>query len=255
MELFLVDAHCHLARRELQSRVDELIKEALENNVKIMIVSVQNEVELRYGLELHKRYPLSVFLTVGQDLTDFTIDMLSKIGKHLDRLIKEKTVVGIGEIGLDYGKVKDPVLRNIAKSIFEKWLELAKKLDIPVVIHSRKAHREVIEILKSFGLKKIILHAFAGGIESARKAIEEGFYFSIPPSLLHSKQKQKLVRELPLDRVLLESDCPELGPEFGKESRPVHVRLVAKKISEIIGVPEDEVIAQTTRNALTLFKL
>jgi len=255
MENFLIDVHCHLARRELQDRVDELVKEALENNVRIMIVSVQSELELKIGLELHERYPLSIFLTIGQDLTDFTVDMLNKIAKQLDRLVQSGVVVGIGEIGLDYGKVRDPILRNIARSILERWLEVAEKYDLPVIVHSRRAHRDVIEVLKTFNIRKVVLHAFAAGVESAKKAVEEGYYFSIPPSIVHSKQKQKLVTVVPLDRLLLESDCPELGPEFGQESRPAHVKLVVKKISEILKIPEEEIIAQTTRNAVTLFRL
>ncbi len=255
MEKFLVDAHCHLARKELQCRVDAIIREALENNVKIMIVSVQNEVELHNGLRLHEKYPLSIFLTLGQDLTDFTTDMVSRAEKLLCRLVSEGIVVGIGEIGLDYGRVRDPILRGIAKSIFERWLEVAKKLDLPVIVHSRRAHREVIELLRSHGLKRVVLHAFYGGTEAAKRAVDEGFFFSIPPSIVHSKQKQKLVKVVPLDQVLLESDSPELGPEYGAESRPVHVKLVAKKISEIVGTSEDDVIIQTTENALKVFKL
>ena len=253
--MFYIDVHCHLARQELQDQVDKLICEALENNVKIMIVSVQSELEFRNAMKLKEKYPLTIFLTLGQELTDFTIDTFTKLTKNIEKLIREKIVVGIGEIGLDYSKVKDPILRNIAKAILEKWLSLASKLDIPVIVHTHRAHRDSIEILKSFSLKKVVLHAFSGGTETAKKAAEEGWYFSIPPSIMHSKQKQKLVQALELDNLLLESDCPELGPSYGEPSKPVHVRLVAEKIAELKKVPVDEVVRQCTVNALRLFRL
>ncbi len=253
--MFYVDVHCHLARQELQDQVDKLVCEALENNVKIMIVSVQSELELRNATRLKERYPLAIFLTLGQELTDFTIDTFTRLTRSIEKLVREKVVVGIGEIGLDYSKVKDPILRNIAKAILEKWLSLASRLDLPVIVHTHRAHRDSIEILKSFSLKKVVLHAFSGGTETAKKAVEEGWLFSIPPSIMHSKQKQKLVQALELENILLESDCPELGPRYGEPSRPVHVRLVAEKIAELKKVPVEDVVRQCTMNALKIFNL
>ncbi len=254
-KLFYVDVHCHLARQELQENVDQLILEALENNVRVLIVSVQSEVEFRNAIKLKEKYPLTIYLTLGQELTDFTIDTFNKLTKSIDKLIKEKVVVGIGEIGLDYSKVKDPILRSIAKAILEKWLELAKRLDLPVVVHTHRAHRDSIEILKSYNIKKVVLHAFSGGIEIAKRAAEEGWFFSIPPSILHSKQKQKLVQALDLENLLLESDCPELGPSYGEKSKPIHVRLVAEKIAELKKVHVEEVVEKCMENALKIFSL
>ncbi len=251
----LVDVHAHLARPTLQNVVDDIIREAVQNNVKIIVVSVQNDVELKIGLELKSRYSTIIYLSIGQEITDFTLETYIKLTQNIEKLVRDRVVVAIGEVGLDYSKVKDRMLKNICRTIFEKWLELCKKYELPVIVHSHRAYRDVIEILQSFNISKVILHAYSGGIEIAKKAVDLGYYFSIPPSILHSKQKQKLVSNIPLENMLLESDTPELGPEFGSESRPVHVKLVVKKISEIKNVSEDEVSLITTRNFEKLFNI
>ncbi len=252
---YLVDVHAHLARPTLKNVVDVLIKEALENNVKIIVVSIQNEIELNIGIELKEKYRDTIYLSLGQELTDFTVDTIMKLTKDILRYIRNKYVIAIGEIGLDYSKVRDTMLKNICRIIFEKWLEIAKKLDLPVIVHSHRAYRDVIDILYSLNIKKVVLHAYSGGIETAKRAVDLGYYFSIPPSIVHSKQKQKLVQNIPIENILLESDTPELGPKFGTESRPVHVRLVAEKISEIKSIPIEDVIYVTSRNFEKLFQV
>ncbi|NPA69958.1 MAG: TatD family hydrolase [Crenarchaeota archaeon] len=251
----LVDVHAHLARQDVFQRASELIKEALENNVRIIIVSVQNEIELKNGLQLRKQYSTITYLSIGQELSDFTIHTYNMFSKIIHKLIEEKHVVAIGEVGLDYSKIRDNMLKNIARAIFEKWVELAKKLNIPIIVHSHRAYNDVLTILENYDVKKVILHAYSGGTETAKKAIDRGYYFSIPPSIMHSKQKQKLVNILPLENMLLESDTPELGPVFGQESRPSHVKIVAEKIAEIKQIDFEEVAYVTTRNFERLFNM
>ncbi len=251
----LVDVHAHLARPEVYKRVPELIKEALENNVRIIVVSIQNEVELKNGLQLRKEYSTITYLSIGQELSDFTIHTYNMFSKIIHKLIEEKHVIAIGEVGLDYSKIKDNMLRNIARAIFEKWVELAEKLNIPIIIHSHRAYNDVLTILEKYNVKKVILHAYSGGTETAKKAVDRGYFFSIPPSIMHSKQKQKLVSAIPLDNILLESDTPELGPVFGQESKPSHVKIVAEKIAEIKQIKFEEVAYVTTRNFERLFNM
>ncbi|NPA24153.1 MAG: TatD family hydrolase [Crenarchaeota archaeon] len=251
----LVDVHAHLARPEVFNRARELIRDAVENNVRIIVVSVQNENELKNGLILRREHSSIIYLSLGQELSDFTIHTYEKFSKIIPKLVSSRDVVAIGEIGLDYSKVRDNILRNIARAIFEKWVELAEKLNLPVIVHSHKAYSDVLSILEKYSIKKAILHAYSGGIELARKAVDMGFYFSIPPSVMHSKQKQRLVQTVPLEHMLLESDTPELGPVFGQESKPSHVRIVAEKIAEIKGIDAEDVAYVTTRNFEILFNL
>ncbi len=255
MKTPLVDVHAHLARQEIFHRSDELVKEALENNVKIIVVSIQNENELRNGLELRKKYNTIIYLSLGQELSDFTIHTYETFSKIVVKMVESRDVIAIGEVGLDYSKVRDPMLRNIARAIFQKWVELSKRLNIPIIVHSHRAYNDVLSILESFDVKKVILHAYSGGTETAKRAIDKGYFFSIPPSIVHSKQKQKLVNNIPVEYMLLESDTPELGPVFGQESRPSHVRIVAEKIAEIKNIDVEDVAYITSRNFEKLFNV
>ncbi|NPB00227.1 MAG: TatD family hydrolase [Crenarchaeota archaeon] len=251
----LVDVHAHLARQEVFSKASELIKDALENNVKVIVVSIQNDIELRNGLELRKIYSTITYLSIGQELSDFTIHTYNMFSKIIPRLVEERHVIAIGEVGLDYSKIRDNILRDIARAIFEKWVELSKKLDIPIIVHSHRAYNDVLTILEKYDVKKVVLHAYSGGTETAKRAVDRGYYFSIPPSIMHSKQKQKLVSVVPLENMLLESDTPELGPVFGQESKPSHVKIVAEKIAEIKKKSLEEVAYVTTRNFERLFNM
>ena len=138
--------------------------------------------------------------------------------------------------------------------MFESQLELARKLDKPVIVHSRKAEKEVVETLISSGCKKVVLHAFHGSMELVKKAIDNGFYFSVPSNILRSEHFQKLVAVTEIKNLLTETDTPYLGPFEDKKSEPAYVEMTVKKIAEIKQISSGEVARQLYQNYRRLFK-
>jgi TatD DNase family protein len=184
----------------------------------------------------------------------------------LRELAQRPKVVAIGEIGLDFYRDLSP--RNVQRRAFQAQLGWAAKIGKPVVIHDRDAHDEILEILTDWanGPAPVpldgrlgVLHTFSGDLAMAEKAIDLGFYISIsgPVTYSNARQLPDIVRALPLDRLLVETDCPYLAPHpyRGKRNEPAHVQWVAKRIAELKNQSFEDVAAATTANAQRLFDL
>ncbi len=167
----------------------------------------------------------------------------------------QKRLIAIGEIGLDYWKVQDEDDRATQREIFNRFIELGKELNIPLNIHSRSAGHYVIDMLLEAGAKRALLHAFDGKASTAMPAVEEGYYFSIPPSVIRSRQKQKLVRKLPLNVILLETDSPVLGPVSNQRNEPANLIVALKAVAKLKGISEDEVKEAVIENCYRLFEM
>lgn len=164
-----------------------------------------------------------------------------------------KKLIAIGEVGLDYEIVQDEQQRGAQQEIFSRFIELAEEMDLPLNVHSRLAGKEAIEILIQKQAKQVQLHAYDGSTEDAMKAVEAGYYFSIPPSVVRSEQKQNLVKALPLDAILLETNSPVLGPEPDKRNVPANIRVVAETIAELKKEPLDSVFHTALSNTYKLY--
>ena len=164
-------------------------------------------------------------------------------------------LVGIGEVGLDYWVCRDDARRDAQRAAFRQMIGVAEELDLPLNVHSRSAGHHVIDLLLAEGARRVLMHAFDGKAGHALRGAEAGFLFSIPPSVVRSPQKRKLVRALPLSALALETDSPVLGPEQGKRNEPANLVISAAAIAEIKGVPEEEVRLRTAENARRLFRL
>lgn len=176
--------------------------------------------------------------------------VLEFIREHAEQL------VAVGEVGLDFSPhvVGDSTsLREVQQSIFQQQIQLANELNLPVNVHSRSAGHYAIESLISNGAQGALLHAFDGKLSHALKGASADFYFSIPPSIARSPQKQKLVKGLPLDRLVLETDSPALGPERQSVNVPANIQISCDEIAKIKGVSVANVRQVTTENALKLF--
>lgn len=173
--------------------------------------------------------------------------MRAFIRRHAGRL------AAVGEVGLDYWKVQDEALREIQREIFCGFIDLAVELDIPLNVHSRSAGRHVIALLLERAAGRVQLHAFDGRASSALPAVEAGFLFSIPPSVVRSPQKQRLVRRLPLTHILVESDSPALGPEPGVRNEPANAAMVVRAIAELKGLRAEEVAENVVANTRRLY--
>lgn len=250
-----VDTHSHLFDKAFEIDQDEVIKECLNQNVKKLIVVGFDKETNKLALELSSKYDF-LFPTVGlhpTELDDYSDDFFV----YLENLIKErKEIVGIGECGLDYYWDKSKV--DLQKKVFLKQIELSLKYDLPLIIHSRDAIGDTLDVLKSVGKPlKGVMHGYSGSLEMAREFIKLGLKIGIGGvvTFKNAKNVKEVVKELDLSNFVLETDCPYLTPTpyRGKRNAPFYIPLIAKEIADIKGIDIKEVEETTTNNANMLF--
>jgi len=248
----LIDVHCHLQEKEFGQDLDQVIQRAKEGGVSKVIISTLSLEEIYKAYEMVKAYQGYVYLTVGYSPTTFNFAEIKEIQEFI-RKNKEK-IVGIGEVGLDYywGKKEE---REVQKRLFEEWIFLAKEVDLPLVVHSRSAGKDALEFLLENPPQRVLMHAFDGKRSWAKKGEEAGFYFSIPTSVVHSIQKQKLVESLKIESMMLETDSPVLSPVKGERNEPVNLKYALEKVSSIKSFPQEEVAEIITYQTAKFFNL
>ncbi len=174
-----------------------------------------------------------------------------------DKKRKRKLIFGVGEIGLDFVDIKrdnekDKQKVEKDKELFVEQIRLAKKYNLPVVVHSRKAEEEVLDIIEKEKTNKVILHAFGGAKRLIKRGIELGYFFSIPPVVTRASHFQMIAKEVPIKQLFTETDAPYLGNELGKRNEPKNVSFAVEKIAEIKGVEGKEVEKIIYENYLSL---
>ncbi len=241
----IIDIHAHLDFLE-ESKLEEI-----QNNPKIKLV-ITNSVNIlsnKKNLELSKKYSKIKFasgLYPEDNLTSNNFTLLSNL------ISKNKNeVIAIGEIGMDFSH--ELPKKEIQKEIFTKQLDLAKKLNVPAIIHTRKAEKEILEILENYQNSKIILHCFSGNFKLIQKAIELNCYFSIPTNVVRSEHFQKMLTFVPHKQILTETDSPYLSPFKDKKNEPAFISESIKKIAEVWNISEKEVEKQIENNFEKLF--
>lgn len=240
--------------------IDVVIGEAKKAGVMAIVGVTEVKAEFDGMLELHKRYPDFIAPCLGihpvQSLCPDRSATLQDL-EGVEEFIREhhEKLVAIGEVGLDYTPrfVKTDADKAAQREVFSRQIKLALDLDLPLNVHSRSAGRHVIEMLQEHGAKNVLLHAFDGKPSNALKGVEAGYFFSIPPSIARSPQKEKLVKNVPLSNLLLETDSPALAAEKQTRNEPKNIRISCEAISRIKGVPVQTVYEETTKNALKLF--
>ena len=245
----LIDVHCHLTAPEFEGRSKEIIEKSVEAGVKAIITSGLGYEDGLKALETSD-YRI-VYPSLGMSPY-----MLEGYEQVMDLIrMESKRIVAIGEVGLDYWYVKDDEGRDRQKRVFREFIELSKELDLPLVIHSRSAGKYALEILFEMKAERVIMHAFDGAAKYAVRAVEKGYMFSIPPSIARSQQKRNLVKRIPLENLLLESDSPVLSPIAGQINYPWNIIVSAEWIGRIKGTSVEKVIEITGRNAVELLDL
>lgn len=250
-----VDVHAHILDECFKEDVEEVVKRAKEKGVDIIICSAYDVQSSEDAIELAHRFE-NVFATVGVHPENVDGVDFEQAKQLFINLTKEKKVVGIGEIGLDYHFTVEN--KNLQKMIFEKQIELANELGLPIVVHSRDAMGDTIEILKKTNVKKeSLMHCYSGSVESAKILMNLGFSFSFGGvvTFKNAKNVVEVVKNLPMDRILLETDCPYMTPVpfRGQRNEPKNVVYVADEIARIKGISIEEVARITTENAERVF--
>ncbi len=232
----------------MYSNLDKILMEARQSGVAALITSGVGYDDCLKVLALADQS--YIFASLG--IEPYQLDNYEKVIELVER--NSDRIVSVGEVGLDYYLGKRET-RQKQIEVFKEFIELAKRLDLPIVVHSRSAGKYAIDILVEARAELVVMHAFDGSASEAVRGASKGFLFSIPPSVIRSEQKQKMVRRLGLESMLLESDAPVLGPERGVVNKPSNIRISAEVISKLKDISFDEVVEKTSENAKNLFKI
>jgi TatD DNase family protein len=251
----LIDSHAHLEMKEFDNDRNDVIERAKAAGVDFIVTVGTNLRLSRKAVALAGQHE-NIYATIGVHPHDVgKID--NKTYDDLKELAREKKVVAYGEIGLDYFRNIAPQAQQIEK--FSEQLQLARELNLPVVIHDRDAHDQSLKMVKSSGIHRGVFHCFSGDYEMAKQCLDWGFYLSVPGVVTFNKSKtmQDVVKRLPLSSFLLETDCPYLTPDpfRGKRNEPAYIVHTAKKVAEIKGLSWEEVATVTAQNTCKLFHI
>jgi TatD DNase family protein len=248
--MLLTDTHAHLCDPVFDSDRAAVLEKARNAGVSSVIAVAENLADSERNLALAIEHP-TIRPAAGLFPTNLdpesALRVCDFIRRHAERL------AAIGEVGLDYWKVQDEQEREIQREIFRRFIDLSLELGLPLNVHSRSAGRQTIEFLLKRSAAGVQMHAFDGKASSALPAVEAGYFFSIPPSVVRSPQKQKLVKKIPLTCILIETDSPVLGPDPGMRNEPANARLVVRAISELKDLREEEVAEAVAENTLRLY--
>lgn len=247
----LFDTHAHLCDPAFDGDRGEVLERARDAGVESIIAVGETLQDARANLALAHDYPWIIRPAAGLFPTILDLDQAESLAQWIRRHVED--LIAIGEVGLDHWKVEEPEDREIQRQVFERFVELAMELDLPLNVHSRSAGAPAIELLLQCGARRVQLHAFDGRAAKAQPAIEAGFFLSVPPSVVRSRQKQKLVRQVPLQNLLLETDSPVLGREPGERNEPANLGVSLQAVAELKGVHREAVVEAVRDNSLRLY--
>ncbi|MBE7150250.1 TatD family deoxyribonuclease [Bacillus mycoides] len=251
----LFDTHSHLNAEQFEEDLQEVIARMKEAGVTYTVVVGFDEVTIKKAIELAEAYDF-IYAAVGWHPVD-AIDMKEEHLAWLEELAAHPKVVAIGEMGLDYHWDKSP--KEIQREVFRKQIALAKKVKLPIIIHNRDATQDIVDILEEENAAEVggIMHCFSGSVEVAQRCVDMNFLISLggPVTFKNAKKPKEVAMEIPLEKLLIETDCPYLTPHpfRGKRNEPSYVKLVAEEIANLKGISYDEVAQVTTKNAKSLF--
>ena len=250
-----IDTHVHLNADQYEEDLQQVIDRALEAKVEKMVVVGFDRITIERAMKLADDYAF-IYVVIGWHPVD-AIDCTEADLEWIEKLAAHPKVVGIGETGLDYYWDKSP--KDVQQYWFKKQIQLAKKLNLPIIIHNRDATGDVLRILREENAAEVggIMHCFGGSVETARECIDMNFMISLggPVTFKNARQPKEVAKEIPLEHLLIETDAPYLAPHpyRGKRNEPAFVTLVAEEIAAQKGLSVDEVALATTENAKKFF--
>ncbi len=275
----LIDTHAHVNFSAFQDDADAVIKRSLDKDIFFINVGSQYSTSKR-AVEYAQKYPNQLWAAVGvhpvhlrkgnftyQDEGELLTEEITTIGEDVNfekyrELGKNQEVVAIGEVGLDYHHFEEgdneEELKNKQKEILLGFIALANELEKPLIIHCWDAYDDLFEILKDNPVKKTgVIHSFVGGYKTANKFIELGYLIGLNGIITYGESYDRLMREIDIKNIVIETDCPYLTPlpKKGERNEPAHVAYVAQKIAEIKQISLEEVSEITTQNAKKIFDI
>lgn len=251
----LIDTHAHLDFADYQESFDNLISECKSANVEKIIIPGVTLNDLDKIIALIDKYDnlfgaVALHPSEAKDWGDNTYNTLKQYASH-------PKVVAIGETGLDY--YWDKTFVDVQKHVFKEHIRLAKELDLPLIIHDRDAHADILEILKEKDANNGVMHCFSGSAEFAMECVSQGLFIALggPVTFKNAKKPKDVAKIVPLEKLVLETDSPFLTPHpfRGKRNDPSKIKLVAEEIAIIKEISLQEVAKTTSQNAEKLFKI
>ncbi|MCM2991146.1 TatD family hydrolase [Bacillus safensis] len=253
----LFDTHAHLNAEQYNEDLEQVIERAKSEKVEKIVVVGFDRPTITRAMELIEEYDF-IYAAIGWHPVD-AIDMTDEDLAWIKDLSQHEKVVAIGEMGLDYYWDKSP--KDVQKEVFRRQIALAKEVNLPIVIHNRDATEDVVTILKEEGAAEVggIMHCFTGSLEIAKACMEMNFYISFggPVTFKNAKKPKEVVKEIPSDRLLIETDCPYLTPVpfRGKRNEPSYVKYIAEQIAELREISFEQLAELTTKNAKKVFRI
>lgn len=249
----MIDTHTHINMIEGIS-IDEVVQNAIDNGVNKLIVPSAYPKDIDEVMSLVEKYPI-VYGMLGvhpTEVKDWSDDLINKIKEYS----KHPKIIAIGEIGLDY--YWDKSFNDLQKEVFIKQIKLANELNLPISIHDREAHKDTYDILKEYNKNsEIVMHCFSGSVEFMRECIKEGWYIALGGvvTFKNAVKMKEVAIEVPLERLLLETDAPYLTPVpyRGKENQPAYVKFVAEEIAKLRETTFEEINNATMENTKRVF--
>ena len=246
----MVDTHAHICDSSFDLERDKVLQRAREAGVDAIIAVGEDLADARKNLDLAAWHPM-LKASAGLYPTHLDADQAAAMAAFIRN--NREHLAAIGEVGLDFWVVKDDAQKAVQREIFASFIALSGELHLPLNVHSRSAGRHAVTLLLEKGAANVQMHAFDGKAGAALPAVEAGYFFSIPPSVVRSRQKQKLVKQLPLHCLLVESDSPVLGPVAGERNEPANLPVAVRAIAQIKNISEQEVAEAVIRNTRQLY--
>ena len=246
----LVDTHAHLCDPAFDSDRTDVLARARAAGIGEVLAVGENLADAQKNLELAATHPM-IRPAAGLYPTVLDLEQAAQMRQFIRQ--RRDRLFAIGEVGLDYWAVQEESQRALQREIFAGFIALAEDVDLPLNVHSRSAGRHAVALLLERNATRVQLHAFDGRSSAALPAVEAGFFFSIPPSIARSEQKQKLVRQLPLSCLLVETDSPVLGPSAQERNEPANAVLSIQWIAAIKDISEAQVVEAVNENTYHLY--
>lgn len=249
-DLLIVDTHAHLCDPVFDPDRTKVIDRAQAVGVGAIIIVAETIEDARHNLALAEKFPI---LKPAAGLYPEFADLDKTAEMHDFIRQQHQKLYAIGEVGLDFWIAKEDEAKELQREVFKQFIRLAAELNLPLNVHSRSAGRHAVAALLEANAVKVQMHAFDGKASAAMPAVEAGYFFSMPPSLIRSRQKQKLVKQLPLSCLLVESDSPVLGPDPEDRNEPANILTAVQAIAGIKAIPPKEVLAAVCENTRKLY--
>ena len=245
----IYETHAHLDFDDFDKDRESILKASFSSGVeKIINVGIDAQ-STQKGIALSEKYP-QIKATGGYHPS--TVECYDE--PQLRTLLKNKHIVALGEIGLDYYRHYNPI--HLQKQVFEAQIKLGIELNLPLIIHDREAHEDCYNLLKKYSPKKVVFHCFSGDVPFAEKVLQEGWSISITGVVTYKNSNlDQIVRRTPKDKLMIETDCPYLTPmpHRGKRNSPEYLTYIVQKIADILQVIPKTVAEQTYQNAQAFF--